>query len=49
VAALDFNHNGSLLAVASSYTFEQGDIDHAPDQIFVRHITETDVKPKARK
>jgi cell cycle arrest protein BUB3 len=25
VAAVDFNHDGSLLAVASSYTFEQGD------------------------
>lgn len=25
IAAMDFNHDGSLLAVASSYTFERGD------------------------
>lgn len=25
IASLDFNHDGSLLAIASSYTFEQGE------------------------
>jgi len=48
VSALDFNHDGSLLAVASSYTFEEGEKDHPPDQIFVRAIIDSDVKPKPR-
>lgn len=25
IASLDFNHDGSLLAVASSYTYEEGE------------------------
>jgi cell cycle arrest protein BUB3 len=48
VAAVDFNHDGSLLAVAASYTFEEGEKDHPPDQVYVRAISDADVKPKPR-
>jgi len=48
VASLDFNHDGALLAVAASYTFEEGEKDHPPDQIYIRAVADTDVKPKPR-
>lgn len=49
IAALAFNHNGSQLAIASSYTFEKGDIPHPPDAIFVRQMQEVEVRPKLRR
>jgi len=48
VAALDFNHDGTLLAVAASYTFEEGEKDHPADQIYIRAIGDSDVRPKPR-
>lgn len=49
VAALAFNDPGTLLAVASSYTFEEGEKTPPPlDQIFVREVNELEVRPKAR-
>lgn len=48
VAALSFNHDGTLLAVASSYTFEEGEKDHPPDQIFIHQVADAEVKPKPR-
>ena len=48
IASLDFNHDGSLLAIASSYTFEQGQKDTAPDQLFVRFIQPSELRPKPR-
>ncbi|KAL8166557.1 hypothetical protein V2J09_008056 [Rumex salicifolius] len=48
VAALSFNRDGSLLAVASSYTYEEGDVLHEPDAIFVRSVNEVEVKPKPK-
>ncbi|KAJ8485422.1 hypothetical protein OPV22_017907 [Ensete ventricosum] len=38
IAALSFSRDGHLLAVASSYTFEEGDTLHEPDAIFVRNV-----------
>ncbi|GMH45619.1 hypothetical protein BSKO_13576 [Bryopsis sp. KO-2023] len=49
IAALDFNRNGTLLAIASSYTFEQGEKDHAGDEIYVRPIQDSEAQPKPRK
>ncbi|KAH6564551.1 hypothetical protein BASA50_008770 [Batrachochytrium salamandrivorans] len=46
VSSLSFNWDGSLLAVASSYTFEEGEKDHPPDSIYIRTINETEVRPK---
>ncbi|KVI01922.1 WD40 repeat-containing protein [Cynara cardunculus var. scolymus] len=48
IAALSFSRDGRLLAVASSYTFEEGDKPHEPDAIFVRSVNEVEVKPKPK-
>ena len=49
VASLAFNHDGSLLAIASSYTFEQGDVEHPPDEIFIHAVEPSEVRPKQRR
>jgi len=49
IAYLDFNRNGTLLAIASSYTFEEGEKDHPPDSIFIRTVNESEIKLKATK
>ncbi|MEW5317013.1 MAG: hypothetical protein WDW38_008347 [Sanguina aurantia] len=49
VSALAFNHNGSLLAVASSYGYERGEQDHPAEAIFIRAVAEAEVKPKLKK
>jgi len=49
IAALAFNHDGSELAIASSYTFEEGEREHPRDEIFVRQILDQEVKPKSMK
>mmetsp|Transcript_34459 Transcript_34459/g.97178 ORF Transcript_34459/g.97178 Transcript_34459/m.97178 type:complete len:328 (-) Transcript_34459:234-1217(-) len=49
VAALAFNTEGSQLAIAASYTYEEGERDHPTDKIFVRTLGESEAKPKARK
>jgi len=48
IASLSFNHDGSVLAIASSYTFEEGEKDHPDDQIFIHTVNDSEVKPKAR-
>jgi len=48
ISSLSFNSEGNLLAVASSYTFEEGEKDHPPDTIYIRSITDTEVKPKTK-
>ncbi|CAG8770725.1 2389_t:CDS:2, partial [Racocetra fulgida] len=42
IASLDFNKDGQYLAIASSYTFEEGEKDHPPDSVFIRHISENE-------
>ncbi|KAJ7519864.1 hypothetical protein O6H91_20G058900 [Diphasiastrum complanatum] len=48
IAALSFSRDGRLLAVASSYTFSEGEKPHEPDAIFVRSVNEAEVKPKPK-
>lgn len=48
IAALAFSAAGDKLAVAASYTFEEGEKDHPPDAIFVRHVQPQEVLPKQR-
>uniref|UniRef100_A0A7S0F0I8 Mitotic checkpoint protein BUB3 n=1 Tax=Hanusia phi TaxID=3032 RepID=A0A7S0F0I8_9CRYP len=48
IASLAFNPTGAMLAVASSYTFEEGEKDAPPDQIFFRSVNESDVRPRAK-
>ncbi|XP_037282586.2 mitotic checkpoint protein Bub3 [Rhipicephalus microplus] len=47
VSALAFSHDGSLLAIGSSYLYEQGVLDSKPaDAVFVRRVTDQETKPK---
>ncbi|GAA0166945.1 RNA metabolism protein [Lithospermum erythrorhizon] len=48
IAALSFSRDGRLLAVASSYTYEDGDKAREPDAIYIRSINEVEVKPKPK-
>ena len=47
VAALAFSHDGSKLAVASSYCFEEGEKDHPRDELYVHTVLSHEVTPKA--
>jgi len=46
IACLAFNNDGTELAMASSYTFEEGERDHPREEIYVREVLESEVKPK---
>eukprot|EP00573_Skeletonema_grethae_P003458 CAMPEP_0201709168 /NCGR_PEP_ID=MMETSP0578-20130828/57955_1 /ASSEMBLY_ACC=CAM_ASM_000663 /TAXON_ID=267565 /ORGANISM="Skeletonema grethea, Strain CCMP 1804" /LENGTH=376 /DNA_ID=CAMNT_0048198121 /DNA_START=46 /DNA_END=1176 /DNA_ORIENTATION=- len=46
IACLAFNRDGTELAMASSYTFEEGERDHPREEIYVREVLESEVKPK---
>jgi len=48
ISSLAFNRTGSLLAVAASYTWEEGDKDHPSDAIFIRSVNEFEVRPKTK-
>lgn len=49
IASLAFSSDGSMLAIASSYLFENGEptADTAvEDAIYVRHVSDAETKPK---
>ncbi|RKP24183.1 mitotic checkpoint protein BUB3 [Syncephalis pseudoplumigaleata] len=46
VASLSFSGDGQQLAVAVSYTYEEGEKDHPPDSIIIRNLEESDTRPK---
>jgi cell cycle arrest protein BUB3 len=46
VSALTFNHDGSQLAIASSYTFEDGEREHPHDEIYIRPMLDAECRPK---
>lgn len=53
VAALAFNGDGSELAIASSYTFEEGERGDGvggagKDEIYVRTMKDVEVQPKKK-
>jgi cell cycle arrest protein BUB3 len=48
ISALAFNCTGTCLAIAASYTFEEGEKEHPTDSIIIRQVSESDVKPKAK-
>lgn len=43
IASLHFNHDSSKLAVAVSYTFEEGEKDHPPDAVHIRPVVDADI------
>jgi len=48
ISALAFNKDGAQLAVAASYTHDQGPgRPHPADTIFIRSVADSDVRPKA--
>lgn len=48
IAAMAFNRDGSELAIASSYTFEEGERDDAgKDEIYVKKMKDAEVRPKS--
>lgn len=49
ISSMDFNFDGSLLAIAVSYTWESGDVDHDPDHICIRSVQDNEVKPKVKR
>lgn len=49
IAALAFNHDGTELAIASSYTYEDGEREHPRDEIFVRPMLDSECQPKSVK
>eukprot|EP00954_Amorphochlora_amoebiformis_P014322 1120985-Amorphochlora_amoeboformis.AAC.1 len=49
ISYLCYNKDGSRLAVAQSYTFEEGERDHPRDAVYIRHVTEQECKNKPRK
>jgi cell cycle arrest protein BUB3 len=47
ISALSFSHDGTILAIASSYLYEQGEIHNQPsDAVYIRHVTDQETKPK---
>mmetsp|Transcript_24595 Transcript_24595/g.30249 ORF Transcript_24595/g.30249 Transcript_24595/m.30249 type:complete len:366 (+) Transcript_24595:61-1158(+) len=49
ISAMCFKSDGSELAIASSYTFEEGERDHPRDEIYIRNVLDTEIRPKAKK
>lgn len=48
ISSIAFNHDGSEMAIASSYTHEEGDRAHPQDEIFTRQILDSECKPKPK-
>ena len=49
IAAMAFNCTGSILAVASSYTWEEGaepSVPQGPNTVYIRHMQDHEVRPK---
>ena len=49
ISALAFNGDGTRIAIAISYTFEEGERDHPREEIYVRDVLESEVMPKSKK
>jgi cell cycle arrest protein BUB3 len=48
ISALSFSEDGTELAIASSYTHEEGDREHPQDEIYVRKILDSEAMPKTK-
>lgn len=48
IAALAFRSDGKELAIASSYTFEEGEREHPRDEIYVREMLDSECLPKTK-
>ena len=48
ISSLAFNQDGSEIAIASSYTHEEGDREHPQDEIYIRKILDSECLPKSK-
>lgn len=49
ISSLAFSNNGNFLAIASSYTFEEGEkIDKLQDNIHIKRVDTNEVKPRQK-
>lgn len=49
ISSMSYNVYGDTMAVAVSYTYDNGQLDNMPnDNIFIRNVNEVEVKPKNR-
>lgn len=47
ISSLSFSTDGSVLAIASSYQFEEGELANMPeDSVFIRKVSDQEMKPK---
>jgi len=42
------SYDGSILAIASSYTYEEGEKDHPEDNVYLKHVQDVDVRPRPK-
>jgi cell cycle arrest protein BUB3 len=48
ISTLAFSPDGTELAIASSYTFEDGERAHPRDEIYVRKVLDHECRPKSK-
>ena len=46
IACMDYNSDGSILAIAFSYTWDKGEIEHAEDRLILHSPSPASVTPK---
>lgn len=47
ISSLSFSHDGSMLAIALSYMYEnEEDLNQPEDAIFIRRVSDQETKPK---
>jgi cell cycle arrest protein BUB3 len=48
ISAMTFNHDGTQMAIAASYTYEEGDREHPRDEIYIRQMLDSECMPKTK-
>jgi len=48
IAATAFNNDATVLAVASSYTYERGDAEHPADAVYLRKVAPAEILPRQK-
>lgn len=46
IASLDFSPDDSIMVVAVSYTFEEGERDHAKDSVYIRNVNDAEIRTR---
>ena len=48
ISALAIDSTGSFLAIASSYSYDEGEKDHPPESIHIRKLEDSDIRSKSK-